>query len=99
MRWSSTVHTPSTASTIGIIHGTPSRVPRFARLTLQMETTTTATMAIAPILISVRLAGGATNPLVRRRESANHMSAPRPATTRPATTHEVIGSIVPHIRL
>src|SRR3989442_35763 len=54
------------ARTIGMTQGTPSTVPMFARLKLQIPTTVTPTAAIRPILMIVRLAGGAVRPLPRR---------------------------------
>jgi len=84
---------------MGIIHGTPSRVPMLARLLLQMATTTIATTAMRPILIAVKLAGGATRPLRRRRKSAHPIDRPNPSTTIAAPIQEIVGSMVPHIRL
>ncbi len=80
-------------------HGTPSSVPRLARVWLQMATTTIPTTAIRPILISVRLAGGATSPLLRRPESRSQRDRPSPATTTAIAIQLIVGSIVPHIRL
>ena len=40
--------------------GTPAMVPKFARFTLQMATTAIPATATKPILIAVRLGGGAT---------------------------------------
>src|SRR5437868_6609801 len=93
------VHAPSTPSTMGMTHGTPSSVPRFARLMLQMATTTRAATAIKPTLINVRLGGGATSPLRRRRESLSQIQAPNAATRTPAPIHDRVGSIAAHIRL
>ena len=79
--------------------GTPASVPKAARLTLQIATTTIATIAIRPILISVKLTGGATRPLRRRRLSPDHSRAPMAITTTPAPIQLMVGSIVPFIRL
>ena len=79
--------------------GTPSWTIKTPRLRLQIPTTTNATTAIMPILISVRLAGGATRPLLRRRESESQMKAPSPATTTAAPIQETTGSMIPHMRL
>src|ERR1700745_2104029 len=93
------VQAPSTASTIGMTQGTPSSTPNTARLVLQIATTPTATTPITPILMKVRIGGGAPRPRVRRLWSLSHIEKPRPATTTPARTHEMVGSMVPHIRL
>src|SRR5450756_1558918 len=90
---SRTVHAPSTDKTIGMTHGTPSSVPKLARLVLQMATTTIATAAIRPILIKDRLAGGATRPLLRLRESLNQSDRPSNSTTTPAPIQETVGSV------
>src|SRR5713101_3069374 len=93
------VQAPRTASTIGTTHGTPASVPKLARLMSDMATTTTPAPAITPILITVRLTGGATSPLLRRRWSANHRIAPSPSTMAAMTIQLSVGSMVPDIRL
>jgi len=79
--------------------GTPSSVPKFARLTLQIATTTTETTAIRAIFKMVRLAGGATRPLRRRRLSPSHSRLPTAITTSAMPIQLRTGSIVPHINL
>ena len=93
------VHAARTASTIGTTQGTPARTPMFARLMLQMATTTMPAAAMSPILSRVRLGGGATRPARRRRASPNHISPPMPTTTTPIPIQLMVGSIVPAIRL
>ena len=79
--------------------GTPSTTPVLARLMLQIPTTTTETIAIRAIFISVRLTGGATRPLRRRRESPDQRRKPTRPTTTTIPIQLTIGSIAPHINL
>ncbi len=80
-------------------HGTPASVPTSARLTLQTATTALPTTAMKAILMSVRLTGGATSPLRRRRLSRSHKVNPSNATMTPIAIQPSVGSIVPHMRL
>ena len=66
---------------------------------VQPATTTAATMAIRAIFKRVRLAGGATRPLRRRRLSPSHNEAPTAMTTTAAPIQLTTGSIDAHIRL
>ena len=64
----------STPSTISTTHGTPLIGTSVPRLVLQISTSTTPAAAAPAIFSSVTLAGGATRPLVRRRDSCSHRS-------------------------
>src|ERR1700694_5123276 len=84
---------------MGMTQGTPARVPNAARLTLQIATTEIATSAITAIFRSVRLTGGATRPLRRRRLSPNQSRAAIERTTTAIAIQLTVGAIVPHIKL
>src|SRR5438874_13074675 len=99
VRWSTTVHAPRTARTIGITHGTPWTETRFVpRFTEEIKTTATPTAATSPMRIDVRLAGGATRPLARRAAERVHSAAPTTATTITRTTQLASGVIRPWTR-
>ena len=72
-----------------IAHGTPSSVPMAARLTLQTATTATPTAAMKTILMTVRLTGGATSPLRRRRASRKKRFRPSAPTMTAMTIQPV----------
>src|ERR1039458_510121 len=80
-------------------HGTPSSVPTWARLMLHTATGAMPTAAMKPILISVRLTGGATSPLRRRCASRRNMFRPSRPTMRAMAIQLATGSIWPHMRL
>ena len=84
---------------MGMTQGTPASVPMAARLTLQIATTTMPTTAMSAIFKTVRLAGGATRPLCRRRLSLHHRMLPITITTNTMPIQLTTGSIVPHINL
>ena len=67
VRSSRMVQAPRMTRTIGTTHGTPARTPKLARLMFEMATRTIPAIAITAILSTVRLGGGATSPLLRRR--------------------------------
>ncbi len=75
-----------------MINGTPSMTPKCARLTLQTATTATPATARKAILIAVRLAGGATRPLLRLRESPSQKTVPAATTTTARTIQLTAGS-------
>src|SRR3954452_15672555 len=93
------VHIASTPRTMSRTHGTPRSdrnwVPRFV---LQMSTITTPTAAAPAIFNNVKLAGGATRPLRRRRASRDHDTRPNSATTAIITIQLAVGDRIPLAR-
>jgi hypothetical protein len=69
------------------------------RLTVQMTSTATPTTAMRPILMAVRLAGGATRPERRRPDARIHIIVPNPTTTTARITQLTTGSMLPWTRL
>src|SRR3954447_7491705 len=76
VRPSRNVHATSTPSTRKTTYGTPWIGEFTPRSVLQMRTTTTPATRTPTILRMVRLTGGATRPLLRRRDSRTHARVP-----------------------
>ena len=68
------------------------------RLVLQMSTTTMPATRAPAILMMVRLTGGATRPLARRRDSRSHVEAPKRPTMTSMTIQLAAGVRLPLAR-
>ena len=78
-----------------MMKGTPSIVPEWARLTLQMATTAIPATAMRTIFIAVRLRGAVSRPRRRLRASRSQSPAPAAPTSTTSKIQPTTGLNVP----
>ena len=78
-----------------MMYGTPSIVPKWARLTLQMATSAIPATAMRAIFIAVRLRGGVSRPWRRLLASRSQSPVPAPATSAAIKIQPTTGLNVP----